>query len=203
MWTDAGSKEFEQAPVGTEVGVCIKVIDIGTQTGEYQGQATSRRQVIVSWELPNSLMADGDQAGKPFVVSRFYTASLNEKATLRHHLVSWRGREFTDEELAGFNPRNIIGKPCLLSLVANTRGKTVVSSVMALPKGMPVHPQKNPSTYFSMWPGQFDQNVFDSLSDGIKTKFIIPSPEYQAIINGVNKRVDTGSFDDMEDDITF
>lgn len=205
MWSDVGGKEFEQAPVGTEVGICIKVIDIGTQTGEYQGQTTSRRQVIVSWELPNSMMQDGDNAGKPFVVSRFYTASLNEKATLRHHLVSWRGREFTEEELAGFDPKNILGKPCMLSLVSNAKGKTAVNSVMAMPKGMPVPKQTNATVYFSMWPGKFDQAVYESLSDGIKTKFIQHSPEYQSIIAAsmAPTKQPVGTAADMDDDIPF
>jgi hypothetical protein len=64
-------------------------------------------------------------AGKPFTVSKFYTASLGEKANLRADLKNWRGRDFTDEELAGFEAKNILGKPCMLSVVeTESEGKT-------------------------------------------------------------------------------
>ena len=55
-WSDSGGKEFEQAPAGTHVARCIKLIDLGTQFGEYQGKPTSARKVVVSWELPNEIM---------------------------------------------------------------------------------------------------------------------------------------------------
>ena len=57
-WSDSGGGDFEQPPVGTTVARCVKIIDIGTQKGEYQGKATSKRQCIIGWELPNELMDD-------------------------------------------------------------------------------------------------------------------------------------------------
>lgn len=100
-WNDAGSGNYEQPPVGTHLARCIKVIDIGTQKGEFQGKVTMKRQVIIGWELPNETMTEGEHAGKPFGVSKFYTASLNEKANLRADLANWRGRDFTPQELGG------------------------------------------------------------------------------------------------------
>ena len=44
LWKDSGGGEFEQAPAGTHMAVCIRVIDIGTQDGEYQGKPNSKRQ---------------------------------------------------------------------------------------------------------------------------------------------------------------
>lgn len=199
-WADNGGGDFEQAPIGSHVARCVKVIDIGTQKGEYQGQANIRRQCIVGWELPNELMKDGDFKGKPFVVSRFYTASLGEKANLRKDLENWRGRSFTEQELLGFESKNIIGKPCMLSIIHNDKGKARVSGVMALPKGMTVPDQVNGSLYFSL--DEFDPKTFESLSDGYK-KLIEASPEYQHIKTGAVKPAGAGRFDDMEDDIPF
>ena len=200
-WTDTGGGDFEQAPVGSHVARCVKIIDIGTQKGEYQGQANIRRQCIVGWELPNELMKEGDHAGKPFTVSRFYTASLGEKANLRKDLENWRGRAFTEQELMGFASKNILGKPCMLSVTHNDKGKARVTGVMALPKGMQVPDQINPSVYFSL--DEFDQAVFDALSDGYK-KLIQSSPEYQHIANGpAPTKKPAGAFDDMADDIPF
>jgi len=199
-WTDTGGGDFEQPPVGTHVARCIKIIDIGTQKGEYQGKVTIRRQVIIGWELPNALMEDGDYAGKPFVVSKFYTASLSDKANLRKDLANWRGRDFTEEELRGFESNNILGKPCMLSLTTNEKGKVRVTGIMALPKGTPVPDQVNASVYFSL--DEFNAAVFDSLSDGIK-KIIALSPEYEHATKPRTGKPTGGVMDDMEDDIPF
>jgi hypothetical protein len=153
---------------------CIRLIDIGTQHGEYQGKATARKQVIIVWELPNELMEDG----KPYVASKFYTASLGEKANLRKDLEAWRGRAFSDEDLAGFDLRNILGKPCMLSVVAKDGSdtKTKVGGVMAAPKGTTLPVATNDVFAFDV--DEWDQELFDKLSDGIK-KLIQASDEYR------------------------
>ena len=200
-WKDSGGGDFEQAPVGTHTARCIKIIDIGTQRGEYQGKATIKRQCIVGWELPNELMTEGEFSGKPFVVSKFYTASLNEKATLRKDLANWRGRDFTEEELAGFDSKNILGVPCMLSLTENDKGKTRVTGVMAIPRGATVPAQINKTFYFSL--DEFDQETFNGLSEGIK-KMIEASPEFKELQNpSRQERKGGGTFNDMDDDIPF
>lgn len=203
QFKDSGGGDFEQPPIGTHIARCVKMIDIGTQKGEYQGTATFKRQVIIGWELPNELMTTGDYAGKPFGVSKFYTASLSEKANLRADLKNWRGRDFTPEELGGFDAKTILGVPCMLSLTSNDKGRIKVTGVMALPKGTKVPEQINPTLYFSLEDGEFDQAVFDSLSEGYK-KMITVSPEYQERTRiGGNAPETKGSFDDFEDDIPF
>lgn len=173
--TDSGGN-FEQAPTGTHVGICYRLIDLGTQHGEYQGKPNARNQVLVSWELPNELMKDG----QPFVVSKFYTNSLGEKANLRQHLESWRGQHFTVEELKKFDLQNILGKPCLLSIIHNDKERAVVSGVMAMPKGSAAPEMHNKP--FVFWIDEWNQESFDSLSDGIKD-IIKESDEYKARVN--------------------
>lgn len=201
-WQDNGGGDFEQPPVGTHVAICTKIIDIGTQKSEYQGQANIRRQCIIGWELPNELMTTGDYAGKPFTVSKFYTASLSEKANLRKDLANWRGRDFSEEELSGFESKAILGKACMIALTPNDKGKVRVTGVMALPKGTTVPPQANQSLYFSL--DEFDRAVFEKLSDGHK-KFIIASPEYRHVTNPQPATNNGGGahFDDLVDDIPF
>ncbi len=100
-WSSEGGTEFEQAPTGAQVGRCCKLIDIGTQTGEWQGKPTHKRQVIITWELPKCLMSEGEYAGQPFTISKFYTASLSEKAKIPQEIVARRGLEFCPPEKAG------------------------------------------------------------------------------------------------------
>jgi hypothetical protein len=198
-WADSGGGDFAQAPIGTHIARCVKIIDIGTQKGEYQGKVNIRRQCIVGWELPNELMPDGEYAGKPFVVSRFYTASLGEKANLRKDLENWRGKSFTEQELLGFDSKNILDKPCMLSIIHNEKGKARVSGVMAVPKGTKTPDRVNDLVYFSL--DDFDAAVYEKLSDGYK-KLIQASPEWAGIQNGGAKKP-AGRFDDLEDDIPF
>lgn len=200
LLTDSGSHEYEQPPTGSFVARCIKIVDIGTQKNEYQGVVNYKRQGIFTWELPGELMTEGDWAGKPFTVSKFYTLSLSEKANLRRDLESWRAKPFTPEELGGFDPKKVLGAPCMLGLIENAKGKTVVGTVMALPKGMPVPEQVNPSVYFSL--DKFDRDVFDSLSKGIQG-LIEKSPEYQNIKSPVAPEKEPGAWDDLESDVPF
>ncbi len=166
---------FKQLEAGVYPARCIRIIGLGTQHSEYQGKPVSRVQVLVVWELPTELIEDGERAGQPHIISKFYTSSISEKATLRKHLVSWRGKDFTREELNGFNLNSFIGKTCLLSIVHSDKGKAKVDTVTNVPKGTTVPDQINPSVAFNVF--QWDQETFDSLSAGIR-KIIQQSDEY-------------------------
>ena len=135
--SESGGAGFEPVPAGTYPAVCYQMIDLGEQYSEKFNN--SSRQVLIGWQIPSeTITIDGEE--KPRVVSKQYTLSLNSKARLRSDLVSWRGRDFTDEELKGFDLKNIVGKPCMVSVIhKDSNGKTYanVSGVLALPKGMP------------------------------------------------------------------
>ena len=164
---------FTPAPPGTHVARCIKITDLGTQHGEFQGRATVRNQIMISWELPNAKMPNG----QPFSTSAFYTNSLNEKATLRHHLETWRGRKFTVEELQKFDLQSILGKTCLLQVIHNDTGCAKVTAVIALPARTVVPPQVNPSSTF--WIETATDAEFEAISDRLKA-IIAASDEWKA-----------------------
>jgi len=130
-------KSFEQPTVGVVQAACAFVEDIGTHQSEYNGKPIKRHQIVVCWELSEK-MKEGDYAGKPFMMSKFYTLSLNEKATLRKDLESWRGVSFTQNELAGFDVEKLIGANCLLNLVSAQKrdgSDTIkIAAIMPLPR---------------------------------------------------------------------
>lgn len=200
---DSGGGDFQHAPVGTHVARCIRLIDLGTQQGEWQGKPIIKNQVMVMWELCNEMMEVEGQK-KPFLVSKFYTNSLSEKANLRKDLTVWRGRDFTDDELNRFDLQSILGAPCMVSVVEKGAGKegVKVAGVMKLPKGQDAPAAQNPTSAF--WLDEWNQEAFDALSDGIK-KIIQKSPEYAEAIGQKPPRSQPpkGKFDDMEDDIPF
>lgn len=169
--------DFKPAPAGTHVAICVRLTDLGTQHSEYNGQAQVKNQILITWELPNEKMDDG----QPFLCSHFYTNSLHEKATLRDHLESWRGRAFTDPEAEKFDLMNLLGKSCMVSIIHNDKGKAKISAVMAIPKGTSV-PQPH-NKLASFWLDEFSQDAYDEVSDGIK-KIIEKSDEWSELRNG-------------------
>lgn len=174
--SDTGGSDFKQAPAGNHVARCIRLIDLGTQHGEYQGEPTVRNQVLVQWELPHETM-EIDGQPKPLIVSKFYTNSLSEKANLRKDLESWRARPFTSEELMRFDLEKILGAPCMVSVIHNEKGKAKVTSVAALARGTACPPAVNELSAF--WLDAWDDNKFAALPDGIKD-IITRSDEYKA-----------------------
>lgn len=195
---DNGGGDFTPAPAGTHVARCVRLVDIGTHHGSYQGEPTVRNQVIVMWELPNELI-EVDGVSKPIIVSRFYTNSLSEKANLRKDLESWRTRPFTTEELLKFDLENVLGKPCMISVMheeKNGKTKAKVTSVAALPKGTTCPPAANDCNAF--WLDEFDQSKFEAFSDGIK-KLIMESDEWK----GRTGTAETAKPDDFNDDVPF
>lgn len=176
MLSSSGGTEYEQPPAGNHVARCYQVVDLGTQAGEYQGVANSARKVSIRWELCNEMMTEGEMKGKPFSVGKIYTASLSEKATLRHHLESWRGVPFTPTELMGFDSKKLLGVACLVNVGRTDKGKAKVLSVAALPKGMVAGNLVNPKIYFDL--DHFDGTLFETLSKWTKAQ-IIMSPEYK------------------------
>jgi hypothetical protein len=200
-WSDTGGKEFEQAAAGNHVARCVGMIDIGTHQSDYQGKTTYARKVILRFELPNEVMQDGEWAGKPFIVSKYYTASLSEKANLRRDLESWRGRPFTETELMGFDSKNVLDKPCMVNVVHTEKGKAKIASITPIPKGLEVPPRVNDILYLSLDRSEFKREVFDGLSDYWKGE-IMKSPEWAELQDKPAKRVPK-NFEDMDDSIPF
>lgn len=137
---DNGGKDFELVPAGNHQAVCVFVEDIGTHEGTYQGVPNNRHQIVVCWELVEK-MTKGENAGKPFMVSKFYTFSLGEKANLRKDLEAWRGVAFTEDDLKnGFDIEKLKGANCLLNVIhykkqdGNTGSK--IQSISPIIKGM-------------------------------------------------------------------
>ncbi len=151
---DSGGGNFFLIPEDQHAARCVMLVDIGTQHGTYQGEAYDRRQVIIGWEIPELMHVFDDAKGKePAFISSFYTLSLSEKANLRKMLKSWRGREFTADELAGFDLENVLTVPCLIQVIHRKKEDGNVSArvdaVMKLPKSQECGEQINPSRLFT------------------------------------------------------
>lgn len=139
--TISEKKEGTSVPLlepGTYPAVCHMLIDLGMQYNE--SFKTSARKVLIGWEVVGETVEIGGET-QPRTFSKLYTASLNEKATLRKDLNAWRGRPFTEEELAAFDLNKIVGTPCLITIIHNqsSNGNTYanLAGIASLPKGFP------------------------------------------------------------------
>lgn len=146
--------QFEPVSEGVHIATCIALIDIGVQHNELYGK--DQRKVILTWEFPDEVI-ETENGEKTKTLSKEYTASLSEKATLRGHLEAWRGRKFTQNELNGFDLKNILGTSCQIQVThISKNGNTYanIQSIMALPKGTKVPPSmsqvENGLTYFDL-----------------------------------------------------
>lgn len=183
LTVSAGSQgSFEIVPEGTYIGRCFKIIDLGTQTSEWQGEKKQQKKVLVCWELLDDEVRMDD--GRPFSVAKKYTASLHEKAQLRKDLEAWRGKKFTDEELEGFDLKNVMGVYCMIQVVHSTDGQYANINAIMSTKEKPV--AVNPNVYFDV--SEPDMEVFDSLSDRLKEQITV-APEWR--VSQLDENTDT------------
>ena len=135
--SDSGGRDFDPAPEGLFSAVCCDVVEKGKQPSKFQ-EGKLVEKVQVRWQLGEEAGFRDD--GKPWLVVKTYTASLNERATLRQDLERWRGKRFSEEELKGFDLDKLLGAPCLIQLMHNESetGRTYanVESITPLPKAM-------------------------------------------------------------------
>lgn len=151
MIVKANSGNYTPVPAGNHLAMCYSVVGIGTQYNKMYDK--HQEKLIITWELPDETM-EVDGKTLPMSISKTYTANLSEKSNLRKDLASWRGRDFSEEELKGFEMKSILGKPCMLNVMAQMKGDRTysdVSSIGAIPKGME-HPDKtvNPLRMFDV-----------------------------------------------------
>jgi len=125
---------YASAPDGPHSAVCCDLINLGLQKSEWQGKVREQHKIRVLWQIDAP-----DETNKRFIVGRTFTKSLHENSALRAFLESWRGRAFTEAELAGFNLTNLLGIPAFIQVKhAEKGGRTYanVDTIMRLPKGM-------------------------------------------------------------------
>ena len=181
--TNSGShKDFEPIEAGTYAARCISMIEIGTITEQFQGEEKRMRKVRITWELPTEQKVFKEENGEqPYVVSKEFTLSMHEKATLRKYLQDWRGQAFTEAEARAFDISVLLGKPCMLSVthkVSEKNGKTYaeIAGVSKLMKGLECPPQINPTTELSY--DNFVWDTYNNLPQYLRDK-IASSEEFQ------------------------
>lgn len=134
----SGSEESNFTPIacGMYQFVCVSLVDMGLHSFTYDGKETTSKKCALLFQL-NELRDDG----KRFLFANEYTASIGSKANLRKMLASWRGRDFTQEELQKFDLETIVGANGMINIIEYVKkdGKEgrKIGSISPLVKGMP------------------------------------------------------------------
>lgn len=204
---ETSSATFELPPSGPQPARCSRIVDLGTQQSDFNGEVKSARKVLLSWQLAE-LRSDGE----PFQVSRRFTASLHKKSALRAFLESWRGRPFTPEELTGFDVERLINVPALLNLVRVQRGEKNFSNILGvspLPKGMQPPPPVLAPVIFNLSDPTCGEDL-PLLPQRLREQ-IEASPEWRELTRraapaaapAAQAGAAGSGFDDMDSDIPF
>lgn len=213
--SDSGGGDFKPVPQGVHTGRCFRVIDLGTQPKQFQGKITGKaRKVMLTWELFGEdeegnplVMEAGNAAGKPLSIGKRYTLSLGKKADLRSHLESWRGRAFTDEELKGFDLKNILGVYGLINVKHDVQPNITyanVASISPIPKQMraALPAGVNALQYFDVT--EPDMALFETFSEKLKATISACEEWQKKDANTAAQKSahqDGGGIADMDDDL--
>jgi len=209
--TGGSSSNFIPVPTGMHLARCYRIIDLGTQESTYMGNVKQLHKAMFQFEV-HSEDAQGNPTvtskGDPMTVSKNFTVTLADKASLRKDLQTWRGKDFTKEELDGFELKNVLGQWAMLSVVEtqnNGNTYTNIATINPVPasikkNGLPEG--KNELKIFSI--DNPDMELFESFSDNLKNK-IRQSPEWQRLHGGpsAGNSAPSANFDDMESDLPF
>lgn len=201
--SSSGGGNFTPIEAGNYAARCVQMIHIGTVEETIQGKIKMLNKVRLTWELPTEMKEFKEGEGeKPLTISKEFTLSLSDRATLRKYLASWRGKDFTEDQAKAFDITVLVGVPGLLNVIHKTSkdGSKVyaeVGTITPLMKGMECPPQINPSKILSY--DGFDYALFDSLPDFIKDK-MKSSDEYKAMAHPQEVNA-TGSV--SEEDLPF
>ena len=183
-----GGNYPERKPLeaGAYAAVCDMIVDLGVQPSP-GGQFAPKRTLMVRFQIPSErveITKNGETKSLPAVISRTLGLSLNEKATLRQLLQSWRGKAFTPEELKRFDLANVLGKPAFINVTHSVKGEKTyanLTSIMPLPKGMPAPTLEGEALIYST--DAPDPDVFDKLPEWVQDKIatrIIDKPKAAA-----------------------
>ncbi len=166
-------------PPGSYPARLCALIDLGSQSSVWEGEQKTSYKVLLTFEIcdPETRREDGSA----HTISRRFTASLHPKSALRKLLEAWRGAPFTPDELKQFDLKVLVGMPCMVSVLHESKADRIyanLSSVMKLPRGFGPGMNTEPLIHFDL--AAPDWTIFAGLSSRLQEQ-IAASPEFAAL----------------------
>jgi len=175
------SKNVELPEPGNYPAICYQLVLIGTIKEKYMDQEEKEvNKMMITWELPSEkvVFKEGDEP-KPFVVSRFFNKTSDERGNLFKWLTRWSPK-INKDNIHKFDLKLILGQPCLLSVDVkkreNKRDRLDATGIASVPKGMTIEERTNEIFFFDV--EDFDQEKFNTLPEFIR-EMIVSSKEFK------------------------
>lgn len=187
--TGGGGGGFKPS-IGIHNAVCCQLVDFGTHEKEWQGKIVGKvNKINLGFEFVDVNLESEDGGTYHPVWGVQMTNSLGKRANLRTLLEGWRGREFTDEELKGFDLDKLLGLSCQLVIQPNTKGNPKIAAIAKAPAKY-----EGKRDLRSFWfDDEFDGNLPDWIPEWMQ-EIIHESDEFL----GLNEQ-DSGSEDPESD----
>jgi hypothetical protein len=134
-WKPANSQPRELPEEGRHIFRLRGIIDLGTIKDAKFGN--QKREVKALFELvETNHVFDKEKGPQPFQLSKVFTFSMSEKSNMRKTWEQWKGKKYTEEELAKFDIWKWIGFPgeCVVEHKLSKTGNkyALINNVMPL-----------------------------------------------------------------------
>lgn len=184
--SDAG-KPGERAPEGTHNAMCVGFIDLGTQDPPENSKFPDpqpQRKCTIEFALEVTGKCQRSD-GKPFIIGHRMTYSPSSKSNLMKVLRKWLG-----VKTANYEMQDMIGKLAVVTTEHSGDKYTNIIDVSRAPEKLKIKLPKV-ATRALFLDENFDEDVFESLSDNVKEKIML-SPEYDKLHSKRKKPVKKG-----------
>ena len=198
-------KDFKIAPAGLHMARLYSVIDLGHQSVEWSGETKIMHKVVLTFELhgdDNNGKPLKTDDGKPLIVSKRYTVSLGDQATLRKDLESWANKKMSVKDRDNFDLKTLLNKFCMINITHSEDGKYAnISGISPIPSALKNNVPDGINSINHFWLREYDQTKFDALPKYYREK-IMESSEWR----GSKKKIEEvdgfpKSLADIPDDI--
>lgn len=132
--------KFRPHPEGQFIAQCVDVIDLGEKVEDYLGQP---KKLSHKCALVFRTGEQNPETNEVIDIAGEYTVSMSEKANLRRMLETWRGKEYSDDELEDVPLDKFEGQWAMIQVdqkvSSNQRRYARIISVTQIPKQMRSH----------------------------------------------------------------
>lgn len=150
---------------GTYTAIPYSIIYLGTQ--KYLGEEKKSESFNITFELPD-VTADFDGKIKPRVKSTEIGISYTDKSKLPGIVKAITGVNLSEEEIKNFDLDTLLGKPCMISLATNEKGKQKIVTISKLMKSIKAPKQYNPNSILGYEKATWDKAKFDKLPEWLQ-----------------------------------
>lgn len=175
-------KDFKIAPAGLHMARLYSIIDLGHQSVEWSGETKIMHKVVLTFELhgdDNEGKPLKTDDGKPLIVSKRYTVSLGDQATLRKDLESWANKKMSATDRINFDLKTLLNKFCMVNISHSEDGKYAnISGISPIPSALKNAVPDGINQINHFWLHNYDQAKFDALPKYYREK-IMESSEWR------------------------